>query len=74
MMQACFIIVTKTRKGKTVMKRLLSVLSVFCILWLIMQVSVWDKPDSLSPTEQDMHEGNADSDYASPLPTDSIHS
>ena len=56
------------------MKRLLSVLSVFCILWLIIQVSVWDKPDSLSPTEQDMHEGNADSDYASPLPTDSIHS
>ncbi|MBD5506406.1 MAG: hypothetical protein HDR09_22275 [Lachnospiraceae bacterium] len=56
------------------MKRLLSVLSVFCILWFIIQVSVWDKPDSLSPTEQDMHEGNADSDYASLLPTDSIHS
>ena len=36
------------------MKRLLSVISVFCILWLIIQISVWDKPDSLSSTDRDI--------------------
>lgn len=52
------------------MKRLLSIISVLCILFIIIQISVLEEPGLPSSTDQDVHEAIADSDYADLLPTD----